>query len=196
MAECAIRCMECHALLRDCTTGELTWPGGVSRSPPSPDMCKALTSPPLPHRHGGRPRTSRPASRLTAPASSSAAFARLPALLTGRDELGSQLPRGDCGGQGGRATATHYHSLCPSTHRSSSFPASLLPKVHLARAGRDCGGTAGVTCPAVDGGQERAGGGEKVVRGRRSQLDLDANHNLRSKQGSKTVFPHPYTFDI
>ena len=74
-------------------------------------------------------------------------------------------PRGDCGGQGGRATATHYHSLCPSTHRSSSFPASLLPKVHLARAGRDCGGTAGVTCPAVDGGQERAGGGEKGEEG-------------------------------
>ena len=150
--------MECHALLRDCKAGELTWPGGVSRSPPSPDMCKALTSPPLPHRHGGRPRRSQPASPLTAPASSSAAGS---SHWEGR----AWKPRGDCGGQGGRATATHYHSLCPSTHRSSSFPASLLPKVHLARAGRDCGGTAGVTCPAVDGGQERAGGGEKVVRG-------------------------------
>ena len=43
---------------------------------------------------------------------------------------------------------------------------SRLPftAVHLARAGRDCGGTAGVTCPAVDGGQERAGEGERLVR--------------------------------
>ena len=40
-------------------------------------MCKALTSPPSPHRHGDRPQMGR--SRLT-PASTSAASARLPTL--------------------------------------------------------------------------------------------------------------------
>ena len=82
MAESAgIRCMwSVFALLRRST--ELTWPGGVSRSPPSPDMCKALTSPPSPHRHGGRPRTGRPASPLTAPASTFSTTAP----HTGREE--------------------------------------------------------------------------------------------------------------
>ena len=77
MVQCAgITCIwRVFALLRRCR--ELTWPGGVSRSPPSPDMCKALTSPPSPHRHGDRPQMGR--SRLT-PASTSAASARLPTL--------------------------------------------------------------------------------------------------------------------
>lgn len=80
MVQCAgITCIwRVFALLRRCR--ELTWPGGVSRSPPSPDMCKALTSPPSPHRHSGRPRTGRPASQLTAPAST------FSTPLTGRDE--------------------------------------------------------------------------------------------------------------
>ena len=49
----------------------------------------------------------------------------------------------------------------------------------------------------LPGSGRRAGKGRRRREGgRRSQLNLDANHNLRSKQGSKTVFPHPYTFDI
>ena len=175
MAESAssIRCV--FALLRRCTarapvSAELTWPGGVSRSPPSPDMCKALTSPPSPHRHSGRPRTGRPASRHRLEA-----FARrLFSLLAERKATASARLR-----RTGRPRYRHPLSLALS-------PILLLSRlpftaVHLARAGRDCGGTAGVTCPAAQRNtEERAGGGEeKVVR---KKLDLDLNHNLRRRK--------------
>ena len=192
LAECAIRCMECHALLRDCTTGELTWPGGVSRSPPSPDMCKALTSPPLPHRHGGRPRRSRPASPLTAPASSSAAFARLPALLTGRawkPTASGRLRRT------GRPRYRHPLSLALSLNP----PILLLSRLPFTQGapGQGRQRLRGHGWCDLPGSGRRAGKGRRRREGgRRSQLNLDTNHNLRSKQGSKTVFPHPYTFDI
>ena len=48
----------------------------------------------------------------------------------------------------------------------------------------------------LPGSGRRAGKGRRRREASTGKLNLDANHNLRSKQGSKTVFPHPYTFDI
>ena len=97
----------------------------------------SVEEPPIP-RHVQSPHLTPIASQTRWPASDGSvkthpgfnlsSFCTAADSFTGSHWLGSQLPRRNCGGQGGRATATHYHSLCPSTHRSSSFPASLLPR--------------------------------------------------------------------
>ena len=77
---------------------------------------------------------------------------KLPALVTAwKATASAQLRRT------GRPRYRHPLSLALSLNPPILLLSRLpFTAVHLARAGRDCGGTAGVTCPAaVDGGKGR-----------------------------------------
>ena len=151
LAKCAIRCMECRALLRRTHLAR-----------------RSVEEPPIP-RHVQSPHLTPIASQTQWPASyGPASFSThgtgFNLFHSSHWQGRSLLPRRNCGGQGGRATATHYHSLCPSTHRSSSFPASLLPRCTWPGPAETAG--ARLVWPArLQWTEERAGGGEeKVVR--------------------------------